>query len=151
MVARPQGDEERIAMALNLELSAGRHGASARIELRERAAGRVVHFALRGWLDRIAVLRLGRMLDELGERGIEQLLLDCAQVRHIDYRAVPLLAEALDRFESRAGGAVVCGLSAYLRDLFRLGGCEARLRCWPSAADLLAAPAGTVSGREYAS
>jgi anti-sigma B factor antagonist len=151
MVARPQGDENRIAVALNLELSCGRHGASARIELRERAAGRMVHFALRGWLDRVAVLRLGRTLDELGERGVEQLLLDCAQVRHIDYRAVPLLVEALERFESRAGGAVVCGLSAYLRDLFRLAGCEARLRCWPSAVDLLAAPAGTVAGREYAS
>jgi anti-sigma B factor antagonist len=151
MVARPQGDEDRIAVALNLELSAGRHGASARIELRERAAGRVVHFVLRGWLDRVAVLRLGRTLDELAERGIEQLLLDCAQVRHIDYRAVPLLVEALDRFESRAGGAVVCGLSAYLRDLFRLAGCESRLRCWPSVADLLVVPAGAGSDREYAS
>jgi anti-sigma B factor antagonist len=151
MVARPQNDEDRIAMALNLELSCGRHGASARIELRERPAGRIVHFALRGWLDRVAVLRLGRTLDELGERGIEQLLLDCAQVRHIDYRAVPLLVDALDRFESRAGGFVICGLSSYLRDLFRLGGYEARLRCWPSAAELLAAPAGAGSGREYAS
>ena len=55
------------------------------------------------------------------------------------------------RFESRAGGTVVCGLSSYLRDLFRLAGCEARLRCWPSAADLLAAPAGYESGRECAS
>jgi len=151
MVARAQADENRIAVALNLELSGGRHGASARIELRERAAGRVVHFALRGWLDRVAVLRLGRTLDDLGERGVEQLLLDCAQVRHIDYRAVPLLVEAVERFENHAGGAVVCGLSAYLRDLFRLAGCEARLRCWPSVADLLAAPVGAVSGREYAS
>ena len=105
---------------------------------------------LRGWLDRVAVLRLGRTLDELAERGIEQLLLDCAQVRHIDSRAVPLLADALERFESRAGGSVVCGLSPYLRDLFRLGGCEARLRCWPSAADLLAVPAGAGAGRECA-
>ena len=31
----------------------------------------------------------------------------------------------------------VCGLSVYLRDLFRLGGCEPRLRCWPAASDLL--------------
>jgi len=151
MVARPQSDEDRIAMALNLELSSGRHGAWARVELRERPAGRVVLFALRGWLDRVAVLRLGRTLDDLGERGIEQLLLDCSQVRHIDYRTVPVLVDALERFESRAGGFVVCGLSAYLRDLFRLAGCEARLRCWPSAADLLAVPVGAESGREYAS
>lgn len=151
MVAPPGRDRNRIALVLNLELSPGRQGASARIELRQRPAGRVVLFALRGRLDRAAVTRLGRALDDLGGRGVEQLLLDCSQVRHIDYRAVPALVEALARFEIRAGGFVVCGLSPYLRDLFRLAGCEARLRCWPSAADLLATPAGFESGRERAS
>ena len=98
------------------------------------------------------MLRLGRMLDDLGERGIEQLLLDCSQVRHIDYRTVPAAGGGARR-ASRAARAAPwsAACSAYLRDLFRLGGCEARLRCWPSAADLLAAPAGTESGREYAS
>ncbi len=151
MVARRERDEDRIAMALNLELSAGRHGAAARVELRERPAGRVVLVALTGWLDRVAVTRLGRTLDDLAARGVEHLLLDVAQVRHIDYRTVPALVEALTRFEARAGGFVVCGLSPYLRDLFRLAGCEARLRCWPSAADLLAVPMGCESGRECAS
>jgi anti-anti-sigma regulatory factor len=140
-----------MALALNLELSVGRHGASARLELRQRPAGRLAHFALRGWLDRTAVTRLSRTLDDLGARGIEQLLLDVSLVRHIDYRTVPALVEALTRFETRAGGFVVCGLSPYLRDLFRLADCEGRLRCWPSAADLLAAPAGYESGRECAS
>jgi anti-anti-sigma factor len=151
MVARPERDEQRIVLALNLQLSAGRHGASARIELRNRPTGRVVHFALRGWIDRAAVLRLRRTLEELGERGVEQLLLDCSEVCHIDYRTVPALVEALTRFESRAGGVVVCGLSSYLRDLFRLAGPEAQLRCWPSADDLLVAPAGIGPGRECAS
>ena len=151
MVARRERDEDRIAMALNLELSAGRHGATARVELRERPVGRVVLFALSGWLERLAVTRLGRTLDDLAARGVEHLLLDFSQVRHIDYRTVPALVEALARFETRAGGFVVCGLSPYLRDLFRLAGCEARLRCWPSAADLLAVPAGCESGRECAS
>ncbi len=151
MVARRERDADRIALALNLELSAGRHGASARVELRERPIGRVVLLALEGWLDRVAVTRLGRTLDDLAARGVEHLLLDVAQVRHIDYRTVPALVEALTRFETRAGGFVVCGLSPYLRDLFRLAGCEARLRCWPSAADLLAGPAACEPGREFAS
>ncbi len=151
MVARPGRDGDRIALALNLELSGGRHGASARLELRHRPAGRLVHFALRGWLDRAAVTRVGRTLDDLGERGIEQLLLDLAQVRHIDYRTVPALVEALARFESRAGGFVVCGLSPYLRDLFRMAGCESRLRCWPSAADLLRTAAAREPSRECTS
>ena len=151
MVARRESDADRIVMTLDLELSDGRRGASARVELRERPGGRVVLLALRGSLDRAAVRRLGHTLEDLAERGIEQLLLDCSQVRHIDYRTVPALVAALSSFEARAGGFVVCGLSPYLRDLFRLAGCEARLRCWPSAADLLAAGAGSESGREYAS
>ena len=151
MVARRERNEDRVALALHLELSGGRLGASARIELRDRSTGRVALFALRGWLDRVAVRRLTRTLDDISERGVEQLLLDCSQVRHIDYRVAPTLVEALARFESRAGGVVVCGLSSYLRDLFRLAGCEARLRCWPSADDLLAVPAGFESGRERAS
>ena len=133
-------------MALNLELSGGRHGASARIELRERPAGLVVLFALRGWLGRTAVLRLGRTLDVLGERGIEQLLLDCSQVRHIDYRMVPRLVEALGRFEARAGSVAVCGLSRYLQDLFRLSGCDGHLHEWPSAAEVLATAQGSPRG-----
>jgi len=32
---------------------------------------------------------------------------------------------------------VMCGLSRYLIDLFRIAGCESKLCCWPSAADLL--------------
>lgn len=151
MVARREQDADRLALALDLELSAGRHGAAARIELRDRPGGRVALLALQGWLDRPAIGRLSRTLDGLAARGVEQLLLDCSEVRHIDYRAVPLLVEALERFETRAGGFVVCGLSHYLRDLFRLAGCEGRLRCWPSAAELLAAPAVLESGRECAS
>ena len=137
MVARPDTHDDRLSMALNLELSRGRHGASARIELHERLDGRLALVALQGWLDRPAVLCLDRSLDDLAARGVDQLLLDCSRLCHIHYRLVPLLVSSLARFESRAGGFVVCGLSRYLRDLFRLAGCESRLRCWPSAAELL--------------
>ncbi|MBI5709593.1 MAG: STAS domain-containing protein [Candidatus Eisenbacteria bacterium] len=151
MAARHDTHDERIVLALNLDLSRGRHGASARIEIRERPTGRIALLALRGWMDRVAVSRLDRTLDDLAARGVEQLLLDCSQLRHIDYRMVPALVESLARFESRAGGFVVCGLSHYLRDLFRLAGCEPRLRCWPSAAELLGAPPLVGTGRECAS
>jgi anti-anti-sigma factor len=138
------------AVALNLELSHGRYGASARIEILDHEASRVALLALRGWIDAAAARRLDRTLDELPARGVDRLLLDCSRLRHIDYRVVPGLVAALDRFESHAGGIVVCGLSHYLRDLFRLAGCESRLRCWPSTADLLPPPA-LESGRERAS
>jgi anti-anti-sigma factor len=142
---------DRLSMALHLELSHGRPGASARLELHERPAGRIALLSLRGWIDAVAVRRLERSIEDLAARGVSQLLLDCSQVRHIDYRLVPLLVQSLSRFEAHAGGCVVCGLSQYLRDLFRLAGCEARLRCWPSAEELLGGTLPSEPGRERAS
>jgi len=150
-MARLDTHEERISLALNLELSRGQWGASARIELHERHDGRLALVVLRGWVDEDAVRRLDRTVSDLEARGVEQLLLDCSQLRHIDYRLVPSLVDSLARFESHAGGFVVCGLSHYLRDLFRLAGCEPRLRCWPSAAELLTPASVLVPGRECAS
>jgi len=140
-VARPA------AVTLDLELSQGRHGASARIEIHERRRGRIALLALRGWLDCAAVSHLGRALEDLGQRGVDQVLLDCSRLTHVDYRLVPALVDRLERFESLAS-LFVCGLSHYLRDLFRLAGCEARLSCWPSAAELM--PPILEPGRECA-
>jgi anti-anti-sigma factor len=148
VVAHP---EDRVAMTLHLELGGGRHGASALVTMRERARGRVVLLEVRGWLDAKAVGSLGRTFDGLADRGVEQLLLDCTQVRHIDYRTVPALIAALARFERHAGGVVLCGMSRYLRDVIRVAGDEQRLRCWPSSADLLMAPGACEQGREFAS
>ena len=134
----------RAALAVNLELSHGARGASARLEWHERAGHRVALLGLSGWIDGEALARLESTLESLAERG-GALVLDCSRLRHIDYRLVPALVGALARYESRAGGFAVCGLSTYLRDLFRLGGCEPRFFCWPAAEELLAAvgkPAG---------
>ena len=124
-------------VALNLELSRRGRGAAARVEFHDRADGRVALVDLRGSLDAVAVRRLVSALDELAARSLGQLLIDCSAVSHIDYRCVADLVAALARFEARAGGFVICGLSPYLRDLFRLAGCEPQLRCWPSARELL--------------
>ena len=112
----------------------------------------IARVALRGCIDAVAVMRLGQALDDLALRDVDLVLMDCAELRHIDFRQLPALAKALDRCEARAGGVVLCGLSRYLRDLFRMAGCESRLRCWPSAADLLATGAPAPEpGRECAS
>ena len=84
--------------------------------------------------------------------GVARLVVDCSQLLHVDYRLVPRLADALLRFEAHAGVVVLCGLSRYLRDLFRIAGCESKLCCWPTAADLLdAVPAAAGLERERAS
>ena len=145
----PSAPGRAAAVTLDLELSHGRHGASARIEIHDRHPGRSALLALRGWLDCAAVSHLGRALEDLGQRGVDQVLLDCTHLHHIDYRLVPTLVDRLERYESHAS-LVVCGLSHYLRDLFRLAGCEARLRCWPSANDLLPASSALGGRRECA-
>ncbi len=137
MVAPKDHGRDRTPLALNVELSHGRHGAAARLELHDRGAERIALVRLAGWIDTVAATRLSRALESLEDRGATQLLLDCTHLRHIDYRLVPSLVDSLTHFESHAGGFVVCGLSHYLRDLFRLAGCEPRLRCWPSATELL--------------
>ena len=130
----------RASLAVNLDLSHGAHGASARLEWHERDGRRIALLQLSGWIDRVALVRLEHTLENLAERGAGDVVLDCSRLRHIDYRLVPALVNALTRYESRAGDLAVCGLSVYLRDLFRLGGCEPRLRCWPAASDLLGTP-----------
>ena len=132
----------RAPLAFNLELSHGAHGASARLEWHERAGRRIALLQLSGWIDRAALDRLERALENLAERGGGDLVLDGSRLRHIDYRLVPALVNALTRYESRAGSLAVCGLSVYLRDLFRLGGCEPRLTAWPSASELLGGAEG---------
>jgi anti-anti-sigma factor len=135
LYAEPAGD--RLALAYNIELSAGAHGAAARLELHDRPVGRLALLVLRGWIDAVALGRLERALEDIAARGVDRLVLDCGPLRHIDYRAVPALVEALSRFERRAAPIAVCGLSRYLRDLFRLAGCEGRLTLCASATDLL--------------
>jgi len=137
MVSQAGAGDVRPSMSMNLQLSRGRHGAAARLEVHERPAGRVGLLALRGWVDLSAARGIERALDGLAARGVSRLVVDCSQLLHVDYRLVPRLADALLGFEARTGAVVMCGLSRYLTDLFRIAGCESKLCCWPSAADLL--------------
>ena len=127
MVAPLHALDGRQSLAVNLQFTRGRHGAAARIELHERPAGRLATLALLGWVDTSAERRIEQALDDLAVRGATQLVLDCSQLRHIDYRMVPRLVQALGRFEARAGSVAMCGMSRYLHDLFRLSGCDVQL------------------------
>ena len=151
MTAPVDSSVDARSLALSLELSHGAFGAGARVEVLDRDGVRLALLELRGWIDAPAVARLEPVLDQLVVRGVNRLVVDCARVRHIDYRVVPTLVDALGRFDAHAGGFVLCGLSHYLRDLFRLAGREPGLRCWPSAAELLADAHAFEPRRECAS
>ena len=150
----------RPVLAINLELCHGRPGASVRVELHEPPAAldrpsgvaRIARVALRGCIDLVAARRLSQALDDLALRDVDRVFVDCSALRHIDFRLVPGLVSDLDRLEARTGAVVVCGLSRYLRDLFRLAGCESRVRGWPGSPDSLeTGPDAPEPGRECAS
>ena len=115
----------RVSCAMNLDLSHGLHGASARIEIFERemlAGTAVARLALHGWIDRMALQRLEETLAELVARGVSRLTLDCSRVRHIEFAALPELQGVLGRFWPAPGTVLLAGLSPHLRDLFRASG-----------------------------
>jgi anti-anti-sigma regulatory factor len=66
-------------------------------------------------------VRVEATLDELSDRGVRRLQLDCSRVRHVEFGAVRTLTGALSRFAPK--GLSLRGLSPHLRDLFRLAGC----------------------------
>jgi anti-anti-sigma factor len=147
MVAPIHTLEPRKALSVNLQFTRGRHGAAARIEFHDRPAGRLALLELRGWIDLSAERRLEQTLDDLAARGVERLLVDCSSLRHIDYRMVPRLVQALARFEARSGSVALCGLSRYLLDLFRLAGCDPNFGVWSPADDALRAASAADGSR----
>ena len=140
----------RVPLAINLELRRGRHGASARVELHERAGGTVALVEVRGWIERVALGRLARILEDLALADVCRLLLDCSLLRHIDVRLVAPLVESLGRFTSDHGTVVVCGLSHQLSHRLRAAAPASGFSCWPSAAELLASPFAFERAREWA-
>jgi anti-anti-sigma regulatory factor len=114
----------RLTVAIDLELSHGKDGASARIEMFERTEGAAALVALSGWIEPVAGGRLIETLSGLAARGVRHLVLDCSRVRHIDFPLIAPLAHALAGFEAFFGTASVRGLSPHLRDLFRLSGSD---------------------------
>jgi anti-anti-sigma regulatory factor len=127
-------------LVMHESLSHGLHGATAVLELHDASPDRVARLALSGWLDPIAFGRLKLRFDDLARQGVRRLILDLADLAHVDYRLVPALADLVAGFEARSGAVAVCGLSPYLRDIFRLSGAEPRLRCWASADTLIESP-----------
>jgi anti-anti-sigma regulatory factor len=141
----------RSALAINLELSHGCHGAAARIEFHDGRDGTQALVEVRGWIEGVALSRLTAILDDLVRRGVVRVVLDCSQLRHIDLRRVSLLIACLRRHESPSFDYGVCGLSPALRDRFRLAGSHPSRHDQGSAEALLRAPRDREPSREWAS
>ncbi len=112
-------DGARLALAINLELSHGRHGASARVEVLEHAGRHVARVGLSGWVEEVAMGRFEHAVSDLEARDVDGLILDCSRLRHVDARSVLRLTRAVAPFAGRREGLAVLGLSARLRERLR--------------------------------
>jgi len=83
---------------------------------------RVITLCAEGELGEQQLVQIGEELFRLAHRGHYCVVLDLTDVSHLDYRGVrPLLSRAV-LFRQAGGDIKLCGLSPYLRAIFRAAG-----------------------------
>lgn len=91
--------------------------------LRLRGVGKALFWGrMRGDWGKRELGALLVVIDSLGLAPGSQVVLDFADARHVDYRAVELLIRLGRRLEQRRAAFRLTGLNAYLRQIFELGG-----------------------------
>ena len=103
------------------------------------ATGRVETLMLEGELSEQDLLQLCDDLTRKLHRGVRQVVLDFADVGHLNYRGVkPLMARA-EAFRRTGGDLKLSGLSPYLAAIFRAAGAHDRFEMYPHMNDARAA------------
>ncbi|MCY1020903.1 STAS domain-containing protein [Pyxidicoccus sp. MSG2] len=111
-----------------------RRGAGAAV-----ATGRVETLMLEGELSEQDLLQLCEDLTRKMQRGVRQVVLDFADVGHLNYRGVkPLMARA-EAFRRTGGDLKLSGLSPYLAAIFRAAGAHDAFEIYPHMNDARAA------------
>ncbi|NMO15510.1 STAS domain-containing protein [Pyxidicoccus fallax] len=115
------------------------------LEVRRRAVGaavgteRVETLMLEGELSEQDLLQLCEELTLKMQRGLRQVVLDFADVGHLNYRGVkPLMARA-EAFRRTGGDLKLSGLSPYLAAIFRAAGAHDAFEIYPHMNDARAA------------
>ncbi|MFT3706630.1 MAG: STAS domain-containing protein [Archangium sp.] len=86
------------------------------------ATSRVMTMVLDGELDRTDVEEIVAMIGRLGEDGVNELVIDFADVTHFDYRGVKPLVRRAEVLRELGGDLKLSGLSPYLHAIFRSAG-----------------------------
>ncbi len=111
-----------------------RRGAGAAV-----ATGRVETLMLEGELSEQDLLQLCDELTRKMQRGVRQVVLDLADVGHLNYRGVkPLMARA-EAFRRTGGDLKLSVLSPYLAAIFRAAGAHDAFEIYPHMNDARAA------------
>ncbi|WP_044198548.1 STAS domain-containing protein [Hyalangium minutum] len=100
---------------------------------------RVETLMLEGELAEAELLQVCEELSRRLHRGVRQVVVDFAEVAHLDYRGVrPLMARA-EGFRRAGGDVKLSGLSPYLAAIFRAAGAHDRFEMYPHMNDARAA------------
>jgi anti-anti-sigma regulatory factor len=126
VTSRPNAASGRSALAVHLELSHGRHGATASVAFHDTESGTLACVAVRGWIEAVAARRWIEVLEDLARRGVTHLEIEASGVRHADLARVGQVLGALDRLEARGVTWSIRGLSVHLRDRFLIAGWDPR-------------------------
>lgn len=104
-------------------------------------AGRppVATLFLEGELSQEALAEVGDALFRLVHRGHRQVVVDLADVGHLDYRGVKPLVQRAVLLRAAGGDIKLCGASAYVAAILRVAGAWQELEVHPSRASALAA------------
>ena len=103
------------------------------------ASERVEMLMLEGELEEADLLKLCEDLMHRLHRGTRQVVLDFADVSHLNYRGVrPLMARA-DAYRRAGGDVKLSGLSPYLAAIFRVAGAHDAFELYPHMNDARAA------------
>lgn len=104
--------------------------ASARAAL---LSERVVTLVLEGELSLDDLATMGDELFRLMHHGRKRVVIDLAEVSHIDYRGIKGLMARAELFRRSGGDIKVAGLSPYLKAIFRAGGAHATFEFYDTA------------------
>jgi anti-sigma B factor antagonist len=83
---------------------------------------RVITLSAEGELGARELIQIGEELYRLAHRGNYNVVLDFSEVTHLDYRGVRPLVSRTELFRQSGGDIKLCGLSPYLKAIFRAAG-----------------------------
>ncbi|GMT96978.1 hypothetical protein KH5H1_10970 [Corallococcus caeni] len=103
------------------------------------ASERVETLMLEGELEEADLLKLCEDLMHRLHRGTRQVVLDFADVAHLNYRGVRPLMARTEQFRRAGGDVKLSGLSPYLAAIFRAAGAHDTFELYPHMNDARAA------------
>lgn len=94
------------------------------LELRVHEAGARAAVAVEGRLSVRNVEALTGRLARLYTSGKSAIIIDFSRLKHADYRSLPSLTSALRGLTRSGCDVILCNLSEYVLNIFRVVGCD---------------------------